>query len=91
MESFDAAAHPSERGRAVRLHEMARLKAQCAWCDWLLKERDSSWKTLVEDDVVGVAGHVENLHVIFPRFGGQVDYAANAALRVFNSNSMGLT
>jgi hypothetical protein len=29
--------------------------------------------------------------LIFPRFGGQVDYAASAAVCAFNSNSMGLT
>jgi hypothetical protein len=29
--------------------------------------------------------------MIFPRFGGQVDYAASAATRAFNSNSTGLT
>jgi hypothetical protein len=33
----------------------------------------------------------DHLEVIFPRFGGQSDYAASAAICVFNSNSIGLT
>jgi hypothetical protein len=31
------------------------------------------------------------LALIFPRFGGRVDYAASGVHRIFNSNSIGLT
>ena len=39
---------------------------------------DETWRPVIGD-------------LIFPRFGGQVDYAASAAVHAFNSNSIGLT
>jgi len=51
-------------------------------------------QTLATQVVVGRDGHARmevDAEMILPRFGGQSDYAAIMDIRIFNSNSIGLT